>query len=313
MSEAGDKAPGDDDLHIGPVHVLIGHRGGRYPDGNSILVKGRDATAIVDPAVGLWERRETLPPVDLVLGSHCHEDHIAANPLFPEAPVHLHEADALGLSGLDAMMAIYGFTGAMGDGFRQVLVDQFHYEPRAEVELLADGDVLDLGGVEVEVLHTPGHTRGHCCFLVRWQEGDEEKRLLYLGDIELTSFGPYYGDAWSNLDDFERSLARVRAIDADWYATFHHIGVLEGKAAFLERLDVFEAKIADREQRLLEFLAEPRSMQQITDHRFVYRPGDDIPWAEFTERRSAEQHIARWLERGAVKEIEAGRWQRVAG
>ena len=315
MAGANEKAgaaekPGEGDLHIGPVHVLVGNRGGRYPDGNSILVKGNDATAIVDPAVGLWERGDTLPHVDLILGSHCHEDHIAANPLFPDAPVHLHEADAIGLSDLDAMLAIYGFTGAMGEGFRHVLVDQFHYEPRAEVELIDDGDTLDLGGVEVEVLHTPGHTRGHCCFLVRWVEDDQEKRLLYLGDIELTSFGPYYGDAWSSLVDFERSLARVRAVDADWYATFHHIGVLEGRAPFERRLDVFEAKIADREERMLEYLAEPRTMQEIVDHRFVYRPGDDVPWAEFTERRSAEQHIDRWLERGTVKELDAGRWQR---
>ena len=312
MADTEEKAPGADDLHIGPVHVLVGHRGGRYPDGNSILVKGSDATAIVDPAVGLWERREKLPQVDLILGSHCHEDHIAANPLFPEAPVHLHEADAVGLSDLDAMLAIYGFEGPTSEGFRQVLVDQFHYEPRAEVELLGDGDVIDLGGVEVEVLHTPGHTRGHCCFLVRWQEGGRERRLLYLGDIELTSFGPYYGDAWSDLEAFEQSLARVRAIEADWYATFHHIGVLEGRAAFLERLDVFEAKIADREERLLAFLAEPRSMADITEHRFVYRPGDDVPWADSTERRSAEQHLARWVQQGVVKELGEGRWQRAS-
>ena len=38
--------------------------------------------------------------------------------------------------------------------------------------------------------------------------------MLYLGDIDLSSFGPYYGDAWSDLEDFERSLALVRAIEA---------------------------------------------------------------------------------------------------
>ena len=47
MAEADEK-PGSDDLHLGPVHVLVGHRGGRYPDGNSVLVKGHDATAIID-------------------------------------------------------------------------------------------------------------------------------------------------------------------------------------------------------------------------------------------------------------------------
>ena len=288
----------------------MGHRGGRYPDGNSVLVRGDDATALIDPAVGLWQRGEDLPEVDLLLNSHCHEDHVAGNPLFPDAVCHLHEADALGLSGLDGMMAIYGFTGETDGAFRKVLVDQFHYAPRADVETFDEGDVFELGGVDIEVLHTPGHTRGHSCFLVRWMEGETERRLLYLGDIELTSFGPYYGDAWSDLTSFERSLARVRALEADWYVTFHHIGVLEGRKAFLERLDVFEAKIADRETRLLEFLAEPRSMADIVDHRFVYRPGDAIAWAAFTESRSAELHIARWLESGVVSEVGPGRWVR---
>jgi glyoxylase-like metal-dependent hydrolase (beta-lactamase superfamily II) len=306
----GSSHDADGDLHFGPVTVLMGDRGGRYPDGNSVLVRGSEATAIIDPAVGLWQRRDALPEVDLILNSHCHEDHVAGNALFPDADCHLHEADAVGLTGLDAMMAIYGFSGGIDEGFRRVLVDQFHYEARDDVETFDEGDVYELGGVDIEVLHTPGHTRGHSCFLVRWPDGERERRLLYLGDIELTSFGPYYGDAWSDLDDFERSLARVRALEADWYATFHHIGVLEGREAFFERLDVFEAKIADREERLLAFLAEPRSMDDIVAHRFVYRPGDVIAWAEFTEARSAEMHIARWLERGTVVETGAGRWVR---
>lgn len=301
---------GRDDLRFGPVQVLLGDRGGRYPDGNSVVVRGADATAIIDPSVGLWQRRGALPDVDLILNSHCHEDHVAGNPLFPDAECHLHAADAVGLAGLDAMMAIYGFGGAIGSGFRKVLVEQFHYEAREGVSTFDEGDLYELGGVDIEVLHTPGHTRGHSCFLVRWAEGERERRLLYLGDIELTSFGPYYGDAWSDLADFERSLARVRATEADWYATFHHIGVLEGRDAFLARLDVFEAKIADRERRLLEYLAEPRSMDDIIAHRFVYRPGDAVAWADATEARSAEQHIARWLESGAVVATDDGRWVR---
>ena len=44
-----------------------------------------------------------------------------------------------------------------------------------------------------------GHTRGHCVLHV------EPEDVVYLGDIDLSSFGPYYGDAWSSLEDFERT------------------------------------------------------------------------------------------------------------
>ena len=98
--------------------------------------------------------------------------------------------------------------------------------------------------------------------------------IVDLGDIDLTSFGPYYGDAWSSLADFERTLGEVRKLEARRYATFHHIGVLDGREPFLDRLDRFTAVIQSREQRLVEFLHEPRTLDAIVAHRFVYRPGD---------------------------------------
>jgi glyoxylase-like metal-dependent hydrolase (beta-lactamase superfamily II) len=159
--------------------------------------------------------------------------------------------------------------------------------------------------VRVEALHAPGHTRGHSCFQVRWDGGE----LLYLGDIDLSSFGPYYGDAWSDLEDFERSLARVREIDARWYATFHHVGVLDGREAFLERLDRFAAVIPRREARLLEFLAAPRTLDEIARHRFVYRPEDAVPFAEPVERRHMAQHVQRLVRAGRVVEVEAERYR----
>jgi glyoxylase-like metal-dependent hydrolase (beta-lactamase superfamily II) len=290
------------DLDLGRVRVLFGAGGGKYPDGNSLLVSGSEETAVVDPALGLTERRGELPRVDRVLLSHCHEDHLAGLHLFPDAACHVHEADLPGLRSLDGMMTIYGYTGDMGQGWRQVLVERFHYVPRPDALALREGDVLDLGRTRVQVLHLPGHTRGHCAFLV------EPEGVCFLGDVDLSSFGPYYGDAWSDLEDFERSLARVREVEARWYATFHHVGVLEGRAAFLERLARFAAVIARREERLLAFLAAPRSLDEIVAHRFVYRPGDAVPWADAVERRSMGLHLARLVRGDRVREVEPGRF-----
>lgn len=299
---------GLEEARYGPVRVLFGDRGGRYPDGNAILVEGAHETVIIDPALGVIPRRNALPRVDRVINSHCHEDHIAGNHLFPDVPWHLHEADLPGLGSLDAMMAIYGFDAELDRAFRPVIEEQFHYTPRPDAQAYRDGDIFDLGDVAIEVIHMPGHTRGHCCLMIRWSEDSGERRLLYLGDIELTSFGPYYGDAWSDLPDFERTLERVREVEADWYATFHHIGVLEGRDAFFERLDRFGAMIGKREARLLEYLREPHSLEEVVAHRFVYRPGDPVPFADAVERRSMSQHIERLLVSGALVE-EDGRYR----
>jgi glyoxylase-like metal-dependent hydrolase (beta-lactamase superfamily II) len=288
---------------IGATTVLFGERGGRYPHGNTLHVRGRELQALIDPSLGLVPRRERLPHADLVLHSHCHEDHVGGSHLYLDRPWWFHEADLPGIRSLDAFMEIYGYPGPINDAFRPIVVERFHVTPRADAQGYADGHVFELGGgVRIRAIHAPGHTRGHCLFHI------EPDDVIYLADIDLSSFGPYYGDAWSDLEDFERTLARVRELRARHYATFHHIGVLDGRDAFLARFDRFRAVIADREARLLAFLREPHTLDEIARHRFVYRPEDDIPFAEGVEKRSMGQHVERLLRDGRVREVEAGRY-----
>ena len=288
---------------IGAVTVLFGASGGKYPQGNTLLVRGSEECVVIDPSLGMLPRAGSLPTVDRVLNSHCHEDHVAGNHLFPDVPWHLHEADLPCIRSIDAFMDVYGFPEPIGSAFREQLVERFHVVPRPDAVGYADGDVFDLGGgVRINVIHAPGHTRGHC--LLHLEPDD----VLFLADIDLSSFGPYYGDAWSNLEDFERMLEMARSLRARHYATFHHIGVIDDRSAYLERLDRFTAKIQDREQRMLEYLGEPHSLDEIAVHRFVYRPGDPVAFAEPVERRSMGQHLDRLLAAGRVEEVEPGRF-----
>ena len=295
------------DRPLGPHVTLLGSpRGGKYPEGRPLLVAGRAETVVIDPSLALVGRPGGAPAADRVLNSHCHEDHIAGNHLYPAAPWHLPAADVPGIASVEGLMAIYGFDGPVRGHWARVVVEQFHFTPRTDAASFADGDVFDLGGVRIRAIHAPGHTRGHTIFHV------EPDDVLYLGDIDLSSFGPYYGDAWSSLEDFERTLVMVRALDAQRYATFHHVGVLDGRAAFLERLDRFAAVIARREGALLDFLAEPRSLDDIVAHRFVYRPGDAVAYADAVERRSMGQHVERLLAGGRVVETAPAVFRRIA-
>ena len=297
MSEAADRV-------IGSVTVLYGDRGGKYPDGNSLWVRGAEESLLIDPSLGVVARADGRPEIDRVLNSHCHEDHIAGNHLYPDVPWLFHEADLPGIRSLDDMMRIYGYPAAIEREFRKIVEERFHFSPRTDATPFRDGDVFDLGGgTRVRVIHAPGHTRGHCLFHI------EPDDVLYLGDIDLSSFGPYYGDAWSDLADFERSLDVARKFEARHYATFHHIGVIDDRAAYLDRLGRYEAVIASREARLLEFLAQPHTLEEIADHRFVYRPQDPIPFAWAVEARSMGQHVERLQAAGRVTEVEAGRYR----
>lgn len=285
---------------IGPVTVLFGYEQGKYPYGNSLLIRGADQTAIIDPCLGVIARKDHLPEIDLVIHSHTHEDHIAGTHLFRDVPWYAHELDALGLRSLDGLMEIYGLaSGEAYDSLRHTVDTTFFYPHDGVVETFVESRVFDLGGVTATIVHTPGHTRGHCCIQVEWGSSASEK-LVYLGDIELTGFGPYYGDAWSDLIDFEHSIERLRHIDARWWLTFHHKGLIDGRDKFLLMLEKFADMIGDREARLLEFIGEPRSMEEIVAHRFVYRPGQTGLLIDEIERRSMMMHLQRLQQRDVV-------------
>ena len=155
---------------------------------------------------------------------------MAGNGLFADARLHIHDEDLPGAQSMDGLMEVYGLTGSARTEFERVILDEFHFSPRPDAQGFSDGHVFDLGGgVTVEAVHLPGHTRGHSGFRI---DG-----VFFLSDIDLTGFGPYYGDVWSDLEDFEASLAKVRDEEADFYVTFHHKGVIEGRDTFVEMVD----------------------------------------------------------------------------
>jgi glyoxylase-like metal-dependent hydrolase (beta-lactamase superfamily II) len=297
---------------IGPLTILFGKENGKYPHGNSLLIKGSKKTAIVDPCLGIVARKDNLPAVDMILLSHVHEDHVAGTHLFPSASCHAHEADAIGMKSIEGMLDIYGFEGDVREEFEGIITNEFFFEARADVISYKNAEVFDLGGVTVTAIHTPGHTRGHTCFLVEWQdEKGNAKSLVYLGDIELTGFGPYYGDAWSSLEDFETSLEFLKTVDAQLWLTFHHKGLIESREVFLVMLEAFRGMIDFREGNLLKFIEESRTMDEIVEHRFVYRPGTGGHMADQVELRSMGMHLERLIRQGMVEQID-DRYTKVA-
>ena len=258
---------------------------------------------LVDPSLAL---RTTAPRADAVIVSHAHEDHIVGLPGYG-LEVHAHVEDLAAVRSREVLLAGYGLPPGEAEAFDRSLSTEFEVGDVPGARGFADGHRFDLGDRTVTVVHLPGHTPGHCGL---WIEPDG---FLYIADIDLSSFGPFYGDVGASLDRFESSMRRCADIEARWYGTYHHKGVIDGPGEFRRRLGEYRGVIATRDARLLAFLTEPRTVEQIAEHRLVYRPHVDAPYVMAVERRTAQRHLARLEAAGGVEEIEPGRYRAASG
>ena len=293
-------------LQFGPVSVYLGEKSGKYPDGNQVLVQGADLRVALDTPLVANHIGVAFDTVDLVVLGHVHEDHMAGLHRLPGVPVQVHQADLAAAQSWAGLSAHYGYPAQVLAAMRQRIEAQFHYQPRPDATAYQDGAMWDLGGgVQLRAQHLPGHTAGHCALLV------DSVGLAFIGDIDLSGFGPYYGDATSSLADFRRTLAAVARLDAQVWVTSHHRAVLTDRAQFLAALAAFAGRIETRTERLLALLAPgPQTLDKLVCQRLLYPPEHDAPWVDFAERRSIGLHLDELQADGRVRQLDDGRWLR---
>jgi glyoxylase-like metal-dependent hydrolase (beta-lactamase superfamily II) len=287
--------------HFGRVSVFFGEKNGKYPDANQVIVRGSDTQAAFDTPIVANHIGPEFDASDLVILGHVHEDHMAALHRLPGAPVHVHEADLAAAQSWEGLRAAYGsdesYVAEMLLRFRR----DFFYVPRPDAIGYRDGAVWELGGSRVRAFHMPGHTAGHCALLV------EPEGVAFIGDIDLTGFGPYYGDASSSLSDFRQSLKRVADIPAKVWVTSHHRGVYTDREKFLHDLAAYTRTLDAREQRLLDLLREsPKTLPQLVECRLLYPPGHQELWVVDAETRSISSHLDEMLANGRLRLDESG-------
>jgi hydroxyacylglutathione hydrolase len=175
-------------IEIGPMQnftYLVGSRSTRE-------------VAIVDPA---WDIDALLERIDArgytltaALVTHYHPDHIGGS-------FGGHNIE--GLAELSAKRGVRIYTHkAEAEGVRKVTGLSENDLVRVE-----SGDKLAIGEVEVEFLHTPGHTPGSQCFRIR--------NTLVSGDTLFINGCGRVDLPGSNSEDMFRSLARLRDLPED--------------------------------------------------------------------------------------------------
>ena len=136
------------------------------------LLLGTERALLIDTGLGVEKIRrvvESLTSLPLiVVTTHVHWDHIGGHWNFSNIGVHEAERDWLESKfPLPIQMVRSELSQGECDFPTGFFVENYRIYQGAPQFLIHDGDEIDLGGRRVEVLHTPGHSPGHCCFSSR--------------------------------------------------------------------------------------------------------------------------------------------------
>jgi glyoxylase-like metal-dependent hydrolase (beta-lactamase superfamily II) len=286
---------------FGRISVHFGAQNGKYPDGNQVLVRGTDTIVAFDTPLVSNRFGSQFGAVDIVMLGHVHEDHMAGLHRLPHATIYVPEADLPAARSWEGLSAAYGLDKYATELLRIRFERDFHYAPRADAVGYEDGAVWDLGKVKVRAFHMPGHTPGHSVLLI------EPDGIAFIGDIDLSSFGPYYGDANSSLEAFRNTLDHLSALPAKVWITFHHRGVYTDRETFRNDLAAYRSKIDQREKRILDLLREsPRTLAQLVHSRVMYPQGYEELWVNAAETRTISQHLSELIQQGRVGRHDEG-------
>jgi len=284
------------------IFFIEGEDKGRYPYSNSMLIDD-DVKALIDTGMGRSLAMEVAKEkkIDLVINSHGHEDHVASNYLFKDAKICSHKFDAPTIRSVRKLKELYGSSEPEATKFIDSLIEEHFKLGDSRVDLEFEDDyVFDLGSTKLEVIHTPGHSSGHCCFSI------PSERLVFLADVDLSTFGPWYGCLDCDIDQFIESIERVRNLQFEVAVTSHK-GIIHGHKALEEKLTVYLTKISEREEKLLDFLSEKRSIDEIVDKAIIYGRFPE-PKAVFKlfERTMMEKHLERLIREKVVAQSDKG-------
>ncbi len=280
---------------FGPITFIPGPNKGRYPHCHSIYIE--DAGVIIDSA----SNRDRLIELNnnklikMVWLTHWHEDHIMHLNVFNDLPLWIGEQDAPPLGDLETFLDWYKIDDIkFREEFSILMKEQFNFMPRKPDRLLKDGELIDLGELTVEIIHIPGHTPGHLAFFFR------EPEVLLMGDIDLTPFGPWYGDSYSSVEETISSIKRMREVPAKIWLTCHEKGVFQNNPG--ELWDNYLEVIQIRENKLLRVLEKNPTMEDIIDEWIIYgKPREPRSFYQFGERANMSKHLESLIRRGVVQ------------
>ena len=191
-----------------------------WEETNCYLVCGNEKAVLIDTGLGVANIKEVADSLtDLpvqVLTTHVHWDHIGGHKYFENIAVHKEEEKWIsGDFPLPISVVLYNLMQKPCEFPKEFRKENYEIFQRKPQQILENEEWIDLGNRRLQVIHTPGHSPGHCCFY------EPERKYLYSGDLIykgcLYAFYPT-----TNPELFWKSVKKVSALEVEKILPGHH-------------------------------------------------------------------------------------------
>jgi glyoxylase-like metal-dependent hydrolase (beta-lactamase superfamily II) len=175
------------------------------------LLCGSREALLIDTGLGVSDIGEIVKQITslpiLTVLTHAHWDHIGGLDSYSKFAIHEEEKLWISDSFPIPLQVIKNNLVLQPCEFPQTFsVDDYVVFQGSPNRILYDKDEINLGNRTIVVVHTPGHSPGHCCYY------EPERKYLYSGDLiyqgKLDAFYPS-----TDPEKFWHSIEKVRMLD----------------------------------------------------------------------------------------------------
>jgi glyoxylase-like metal-dependent hydrolase (beta-lactamase superfamily II) len=235
----------------------------------SYLITGANKALLFDTGMGVADIRDIVSELCdkelIVVNSHVHFDHVGNNHLFDEVMVFDDDGAKERLKRGYSRSELAPHTKPkLFDASRAGGFDFGNYTiPPSSYKTVADGQIIDLGGRQVKVIHTPGHSPESIMLL------DIENKMLFTGDTYYPGplYAHYEGDFYreSNLEVYADTMEAVCGLACELVSIHPGHNEPSGDPQMLKRAAEALRKLANGEASRGEHLYGDMSVASLPD------------------------------------------------
>jgi glyoxylase-like metal-dependent hydrolase (beta-lactamase superfamily II) len=193
------------------VYFITGKKG-------ALIDSGYGQDEIAETYIG-YARDVCKAKIDYIIVTHAHPDHISGVSMLKQktgAKLILHSAEVT-----------------------DIPVDR----------KVNDGDIISLGGIDLEVVHTPGHNPGHICLYIK------KNKIMFAGDHVLAKTTTALQPPWGDMTQYIESLRKLLKYDIDLMLPAHGPPITESR----KRIEELIRHRIEREAQVIALLRKEKS------------------------------------------------------